>query len=61
MVRKEPPMSLALALRNKQMLALFIIALVTAVIIVSLVLSLAYHLNIWSIFTPGKTVQGFFN
>jgi hypothetical protein len=52
-------MSLALtfATRNKQMLALLAIALLTAIIITTIVLSFVFHFNVWSIFIPGEATQ----
>ncbi len=51
-------MSLAIALRNKQIFALVIVALLTLLIVATIVASFVFHFNVWHIFTPGTTGQG---
>lgn len=46
---------MSLALRNKQTLALIIIAFLTLAIITTVILSSVFHLNILHIFTSGTT------
>ena len=48
------------ALRNRQMLALIIIALLTFLVIASIILGAVFHINILHLL-PGKTVINQYN